>query len=121
PIGSATGIKLTDNGQADITLDITDSRYQPLHLGTQAVVRQASLSGGANRYVDLFRPGGNPPKIPDGGTIPTDHTTTAVDLDQLFNTFDPKTRDALRRLIRGYGTAYGGRGAEAAQGFMFLN
>jgi len=121
PIGSVDSIKLTDDGQADVTLNITDDRYKPLHEGTQAVVRQASLSGVANRYVDLFLPGGNPPKIDDGGTITAAHTTTAVDLDQLFNTFDPKTRDALRRLIRGYGTAYGGRGAEANPGFMYLN
>jgi phospholipid/cholesterol/gamma-HCH transport system substrate-binding protein len=121
PIGSVSAIKLTDDGQADITLDITDDRYKPLHVGTQAVIRQASLSGVANRYVDLFLPGGNPQKIPNGGVIGADHTTTAVDLDQLFNTFDPKTRDALRRLIRGYGTAYGGRGAEASAGFLYLN
>ncbi|MCW2967479.1 MAG: hypothetical protein JWM71_1251 [Solirubrobacteraceae bacterium] len=121
PIGSVSAIKLTSDGEADITMSISDSRYRPLHVGTQAIVRQASLSGVANRYVDLMLPGGNPPKIPSGGIIGEDHTTTAVDLDQLFNTFDPKTRDALRRLIRGYSTAYGGRGAEAAQGFLYLN
>src|SRR3954454_3662119 len=121
PIGSVSSIKLTDDGEADITLNITDDRYKPLRYGTQAVVRQASLSGVANRYVDLFLPGGNPEKIPNGGVIQADHTTTAVDLDQLFNTFDPKTRDALRRLIRGYGTAYAGRGAEANAGWLYLN
>ena len=36
-------------------------------------------------------------KIPDGGVIDQDDTTTAVDLDQLFNTFDPKTRERAAR------------------------
>jgi phospholipid/cholesterol/gamma-HCH transport system substrate-binding protein len=121
PIGSVSDIKLTEDGHAEIELSITDDRYQPLHVGTQAIVRQASLSGVANRYVDLFLPGGSPPKIENGGLITEGHTTTAVDLDQLFNTFDEKTRDSLRRLIRGYATAYGGRGAEASAGFLYLN
>jgi phospholipid/cholesterol/gamma-HCH transport system substrate-binding protein len=121
PIGSVEDIKITDDGQADITLSISDDRYKPLREGTQVIVRQASLSGVANRYLDLMLPGGNPPKIPDGGLIQQSHTETAVDLDQLFNTFDPKTRDALRRLIRGYGTSYGGQGARASAGFLYLN
>ena len=32
---------------------ITDDRYKPLREGTEALVRQASLSGVANRYIDL--------------------------------------------------------------------
>jgi phospholipid/cholesterol/gamma-HCH transport system substrate-binding protein len=120
-IGSVTAIKLTDDGQADVTMSIDDDRYKPLREGTEVIVRQASLSGVANRYLDLMLPGGDTPKIADGGLIRQVHTTTAVDLDQLFNTFDDKTRDSLRRLIRGYGTAYGGRGAQASAGFRYLN
>ncbi|MFL5846284.1 MAG: MlaD family protein [Solirubrobacteraceae bacterium] len=120
-IGSVRRIELTDDGQADITMSIDDDRYAPLREGTQVVVRQASLSGVANRYLDLMLPGGDPPEIPDGGVIRQVDTTTAVDLDQLFNTFDSKTRDSLRRLIRGYGTSYGGRGAEANAGLAYLN
>lgn len=121
-IGSVTAITLTDDGKADIRMSISDSRYRPLRVGTQATIRQASLSGVANRYVDLLLPGGERTQaIPDGGVIPESQTTTAVDLDQLFNTFDPRTRDSLRRLIRGYGTSYGGRGAQANAGWLYLN
>src|SRR5439155_13488102 len=56
-----------------------------------------------------------------GGVIDQSDTTTAVDLDQLFNTFDPKTRKALTGLIRGYSTAYGRRGDAANAGFKYLN
>jgi phospholipid/cholesterol/gamma-HCH transport system substrate-binding protein len=123
PIGSVKGIKLTDDGKADIKMAITDDRYKPLLDGTRAIIRQASLSGVANRYIDLQLPSGNAKHddIPSGGLIPESRTTTAVDLDQLFNTFDPKTRDALRRLIRGYGTSYGGRGKQANAGWLYLN
>jgi phospholipid/cholesterol/gamma-HCH transport system substrate-binding protein len=122
PVGKITNIDLTRDGQADVTLKITDGSYVPLRRGTKAVIRQASLSGVANRYVDLQLPDGTKTqKIDDGGVIDQTDTTTAVDLDQLFNTFDPKTRRALSGLIRGYSTAYGGRGAAANEGFKYLN
>jgi phospholipid/cholesterol/gamma-HCH transport system substrate-binding protein len=120
-IGSITAIELTDDGQADVTMSIDDDRYTPLREGTEVIVRQASLSGVANRYLDLMLPGGQSGDIENGGLIRQVHTTTAVDLDQLFNTFDDSTRDSLRRLIRGWGTSYGGRGAQASAGFQYLN
>ncbi|HEX4735582.1 MAG TPA: MlaD family protein, partial [Thermoleophilaceae bacterium] len=122
PVGKVTAIDLTSDGQADITLKITDGSYVPLRRGTKAIVRQASLSGVANRYVDLQLPDGTQTqKIDSGGVIDQANTTTAVDLDQLFNTFDPKTRKALSGVIRGYSTAYGGRGPAANAGFHYLN
>ena len=121
-VGNITDIGLTPDGEADVTMKITDDGYHPLREGTLATVRQASLSGVANRYVDLRLPDASHTKtIPNGAVIPESQTTTAVDLDQLFNTFDPKTRKALTAVIRGYGTAYGGRGAEANRGFLYLN
>ena len=122
PVGTVKSIDLTDDGQAEVTMKITDGDYAPLLRGTHATVRQASLSGVANRYVDLHLPaGGGHSKIDDGGTLPTSETTTAVDLDELFNTFDPKTRKALSGVIRGFGTQYAGKGAEANRGWMYLN
>src|SRR5205807_4969577 len=48
-VGSVSNITLTPNGQAELTLSINDSTYKPLHEGTHAIIRQASLSGIANR------------------------------------------------------------------------
>src|SRR3954447_26742151 len=67
--GSVKDITLTPNGHARIKIQI-DPDYAPLRQGTQATVRQASLSGIANRYVDLTMPSGdstNTAKIPNGG------------------------------------------------------
>jgi phospholipid/cholesterol/gamma-HCH transport system substrate-binding protein len=122
PVGKITTIDLTPDGEAEVTFKINDSTYAPLRQGTKAVIRQASLSGVANRYIDLQLPSGTQQQtIPDGGVINETDTTSAVDLDQLFNTFDPKTRRALSGLIRGYSTSYGGRGAAANEGFKYLN
>src|SRR2546427_114652 len=51
PAGSVDGFSLTDNGQAEVKMTVAD-KYRPLPLGTQAVIRQASQSGIANRYVE---------------------------------------------------------------------
>ena len=120
-IGTVDKIKITGDGQAEVTLKIKDA-HTPLREGTQATIRQFSLSGIANRYVDLrFPEGSEGPDIPDGGEIGTDRTATAVDLDQLFNTLDPKTRKALQGFFKGSARQWSGRGNQAAKGFEYLN
>ena len=56
PVGKIRSIDLTPDGQADVRMKITDAGYRPLRRGTKAVIRQASLSGVANRYIDLQLP-----------------------------------------------------------------
>jgi phospholipid/cholesterol/gamma-HCH transport system substrate-binding protein len=118
--GKVTDINLTRDGQAALTLKM-DKDYSPLREGTDATLRQASLSGVANRYVDLRLAPQGAPAIKDGGVIGLQHTTTVVDLDQVFNMFDGKTRRSLSRLIRGFGTQYAGRGEAANAGWLYLN
>ena len=57
PIGSVKGIKITDDGQAEIEFEVEDD-YAPLPEGTRAAIRQFSQSGIANRYIDLSFPRG---------------------------------------------------------------
>jgi phospholipid/cholesterol/gamma-HCH transport system substrate-binding protein len=120
PVGKVSTITLTPDGQAEVTMKIDDA-YSPLREGTQATVRASSLSGIANRYVDLNLAPASARHIPSGGVIDAGHTTTAVDLDQIFNVFDPKTRQSLRNVIRGSANQYTGKGAPANAGLAYLN
>ena len=120
-IGSVDDIKLTDHGGARVKLKITEGGYTPLRSGTTAIVRLQSLSGVANRYVDLQLAGARGREIKDGGTIAATETTSAVDLDQLISTFDRKARADLQGVIRGFGTQYSGRVSEASEGWKYLN
>jgi phospholipid/cholesterol/gamma-HCH transport system substrate-binding protein len=119
-VGKVQDINLTDDGEAKITIKISDDKYA-LRRGTKAIVRASSLSGIANRYIDLQLAPATAPKIRDGGTIGQTDTTTAVDLDEVFNVFDPQTRKGLRNVIRGFGTIYSGRGKQANAGIVYLN
>ncbi len=121
PVGEVRAIRLTRDGQAEIEMHITDPDYAPLRQGTQATIRQASLSGVANRYVELRLPPGDPPVLADGATLQQGDTTTAVDLDQLFSIFDPEARKALQGFIQGQATSYGGSSKDANEGFLYLN
>ena len=121
-VGSVDDIKLTDQGGARVKIKLTEEGYTPLRSGTRAIIRLQSLSGVANRYVDLQLSGtATGREIEDGGTIEATETTSAVDLDQLISTFDRKARADLQGVIRGFGTQYSGRVSEASEGWRYLN
>lgn len=119
-VGSVRGIELTDNNQAAIKVSVQEP-YAPLRQGTEAVIRLTSLSGIANRYVAIS-PGPDATRtLPAGSTINTASTTTAVDLDQLFNTLDPDARKDLQSLLAGFKTQLDGKGEQAAEATEYLN
>jgi phospholipid/cholesterol/gamma-HCH transport system substrate-binding protein len=123
PVGSVGEIKITDDGEAEVELTVEDD-YKPLPTETEAVIRQASQSGIANRYVELQLPPNNKrsgKKIDDGGKIPIAKTTTAVELDQLFNTLDPGTRDSVEAFFKNSATFYRGKEELQREAFRYLN
>jgi phospholipid/cholesterol/gamma-HCH transport system substrate-binding protein len=122
PAGSIDGISLGPNGTAMVKMSI-NSDYAPLHKGTTAVIRSQSLSGIANRFVQLDMPSADQrgPAIPSGGTLPLADTTSEVDLDQLFNTLDAKTIGHFRQVIQGFAHAYDGVGPQTNQGFHYFS
>ncbi len=122
PVGSVKQISLSDNGQALVKMEISDSAYTPLPEGTHATIRSQSLSGIANRYVDLALPTHPAAKqISSGGEITQADTTSEVDLDQLFDTLNKPTVSHLQEVIRGFARSYAGVGAKANRGFYYLN
>jgi phospholipid/cholesterol/gamma-HCH transport system substrate-binding protein len=120
-VGSVGDIRLTDDGQADVALKIDADGYFPLRRGTRAIIRQTSLSGVANRYVDLQLGGARGAKIPAGGRLSTASTESAVDLDQLFNTFDPPARRGTQRTIEFLRDFQAGNEDEANAALRYLN
>jgi phospholipid/cholesterol/gamma-HCH transport system substrate-binding protein len=120
-VGSVDDVALTGDGRADVTLSISEDGYHPLRRGTRAIIRQTSLSGVANRYVDLQLGGAFRPDIPDGGTLGTDSTEAAVDLDQIFDTFDPTTRAAVSSSVRFLRDFQAGSEDEANAALRYLN
>jgi phospholipid/cholesterol/gamma-HCH transport system substrate-binding protein len=119
PVGEVTDIKLSDDNQADIKVKINDD-FSPLRQGSSITVRQTSLPSVANRYLSLHPGPNNAPEIPAGGIVDVDETTNAVDLDQLFDTLDPKTRKGLQGVLQGFGNWYVGQSENLSETFKYL-
>ena len=109
PVGSVTDIALTHDFKARVTIHL-DSSLTPLHEGTVAQVRVPSLATVANRYIALTPGPNNGPALAAGATLPVSATREVVDLDQLFNTLNPKTRTGLQQVIQGFAEQYAGAG-----------
>ncbi len=117
-VGTVNSIGLANNGTATVAMSLHG--VGPLHQGTVARIYEDSLSGIASKYVEL-EPG--PPDasaIPSGGRIALTHTYSAVNIDQLFNTFDASTRAGLKGLIRGEAASLKGKGVEANRALEYL-
>ncbi len=112
PVGSVTGITLTRNYKALITIHVEGSLV-PLHEGTTAQIRVPSLTTVAGRYVALSPGLNTAPKLHDGATLPPGSAQGTTDLDQLFNTLNPRTRKGLQELFVGTAEQYAGVSAAA--------
>ncbi len=89
---------------ADLKLE---KKVEPLPANTKAVVLSVSTIG--LKYLELEKGTSSRPLKP-GGTIPVTQTREPVDINELFNMFDPKTRKAIQQSTIAFGTGLAGRG-----------
>jgi len=107
---SDIGVRTTEDGRnlAQITMKL-EQAVDPLPRDSTLLVRPRSLLG--QKYVEITR-GRSSRGFQSGDTIPLGNATPAqVEFDELIDTFDEPTRDALATNTIGFGTALAGRGA----------
>lgn len=119
-VGNVDDITLTDDNLAQVTITVEEP-YAPLHEGTKATIRLASLSSVANRYIALEPGPNNAPELPDGATLGVERTTTVVDLDQLFNALDERTREGLQNVFQGGAVQYAGKEREVSAAARYFS
>ena len=85
PVGAVSGVKLNRDNTIDVTFGI-DRRYT-LYSSTRAVVRYENLVG--DRYLEVTSGPGELRRLPPGGTIDSQHTQPALDLDALLGGLRP--------------------------------
>jgi virulence factor Mce-like protein len=87
-----------------------DKSIEPIPANSTLLVRPRSSLG--LKYVELT-PGSGKAGLPAGATIPVRQARPAVvELDDLFNMFDAKTRVGQRRSLDGFGGGLAGRGQD---------
>jgi phospholipid/cholesterol/gamma-HCH transport system substrate-binding protein len=85
-VGQVTDVKIVDRRQAQIDFEVDSNRTLPADV--TATIKYRNLVG--QRYLSLGQGVGDASKpLKPGSTIPLDHTTPALDLDELFNGFKP--------------------------------
>ena len=104
-----TKIQDSETGLTDAELEL-DDKYAPLPADTEAVLRQKTLLG--ETYVELSPGDRDAPKLEDGGLLPAGQVSPTVELDEIFRTFDPKTRAAFGTWMDQQGRAVNDGGRE---------
>jgi phospholipid/cholesterol/gamma-HCH transport system substrate-binding protein len=120
PVGSVTGITLTHSGKARVTIHVNSS-LTPLHEGTTAQIRVPSLTTVAGRYISLAPGPNNRPTLPSGAMLSGRAVQGTTDLDQLLDTFNPRTRKGLQQLFEGSAEQYAGVAEEVAKATEYFS
>jgi phospholipid/cholesterol/gamma-HCH transport system substrate-binding protein len=108
--GQVNEMKLRD-GVATLRLQL---RPGNVALRSDARARLALKSVLGGKYVDLD-PGRRGPELPDGATLPTSRTSTAVDLLDVVQALDAPHRQDLQATLQGLGRGLAGRGEDINQ------
>ena len=103
-------VQLTRDGRDTRALLQIDQRFAPLRRDTRAILRQKTLLG--ETYVELTPGSRQSGRLRDGSTLPAGHVSPTVELDEIFRTFDPATREAFRTWMDQQGRALQPHGAD---------
>jgi ABC-type transporter Mla subunit MlaD len=107
-VGKVQGIVLAPNRkQALATVDI-ENQYAPLPEDTRAMLRTKTLLG--ETYIELTPGSDKSKQLPDGATLSQANITKSVQLDEIFRTFNPKTRAAFQAWMQEAGVAIDAQG-----------
>jgi phospholipid/cholesterol/gamma-HCH transport system substrate-binding protein len=93
-VGKVQNIELAPNGEDALATIYLDDKYGPIPRGTRAVLRTKTLLG--ETYVELTPGDPDSPELPDGSTLPAANIAESVQLDEIFRTFDARTRAAFQ-------------------------
>jgi ABC-type transporter Mla subunit MlaD len=93
---------------AQLTLKLNKSKGE-IPLNSRVTILSKSVLG--LKFVSIDK-GSSHRFFADGGTVPISQTNVPVQLDQVFSTFDPKTRRATQQALVGSGDTLAGRGGD---------
>ncbi len=108
-----------ENGQQAAKLNLKlDKSAEPIKADATVRVRYKSAFG--LKYVELTR-GSSGEDLPEGGTLAIAQAQPQAEFDDLADTFDEPTREAVRTNLSEFGAAFAGRGASLNQAISSLN
>jgi phospholipid/cholesterol/gamma-HCH transport system substrate-binding protein len=113
-VGKVKKIELGEGENSDFavaTVEV-DDRYAPIPQNTRAMLRQKTLLG--ETYVELSQGDDAGPQLEEGESLPAAQVAPSVQLDEIFRTFDERTRVAFQTWMQQAAVAFAGRGADVS-------
>jgi virulence factor Mce-like protein len=107
-VGKVVGKALDPQGNRTIATIELDNKYAPIHVDARAILREKTILG--ETYVELAPGSRTAPILPDGALLARSNVEPAVQLDQIFDAFDPVTRRAFQVWQQQLAVAVGGNG-----------
>jgi phospholipid/cholesterol/gamma-HCH transport system substrate-binding protein len=117
-VGKVQDIVLAPNGKQALAKVAIDDKYAPIPRGTRAILRTKTLL--AETYIELTPGNRKGPVLADGATLPEANIAESVQLDEIFRTFNPRTRAAFQSWQQEASKAIAGRGADLSYAFAQL-
>jgi len=107
-VGKVQKIELAPNGKQALATAAIDAQYAPLPESTRAILRTKTLLG--ETYIELTPGSREGPEMEDGGTLPEANVAESVQLDEIFQTFNARTRAAFQEWMQEAAVAINGQG-----------
>jgi phospholipid/cholesterol/gamma-HCH transport system substrate-binding protein len=107
-VGKVQKIELSPNGKRALATAAIDDRYAPLPESTRAILRTKTLLG--ETYIELTPGSREGPEMADGGTLPEANVAESVQLDEIFQAFNARTRAAFQEWMQESAVAINGQG-----------
>jgi len=107
-VGKVQSIELAPNGKQALATAAIDDRYAPLPESTRAILRTKTLLG--ETYIELTPGSREGAELADGGTLPEANVAESVQLDEIFRTFNARTRAAFQEWMQQSALAINGQG-----------
>jgi virulence factor Mce-like protein len=107
-VGKVASFDLTDEfpPRAEVTVQVDAGGVRSLRADARCVVRPQSLIG---EYFVNCEPGQADERIPDGGTVPVEQTSSTIPLDVVQNILRRPYRERLRIILMTLGAGLAGR------------
>jgi ABC-type transporter Mla subunit MlaD len=107
-VGKVQNIELAPNGKQALATVSIDDQYAPLPESTRAILRTKTLLG--ETYIELTPGSRKGPELADGGSVPEANIAQSVQLDEIFRTFNARTRAAFQEWMQEAAVAINGQG-----------
>lgn len=107
-VGKVQNIELAPKRKQALATVSIDDQYAPLPESTRAILRTKTLLG--ETYIELTPGSRQGPELADGGTVPEANIAQSVQLDEIFRTFNARTRAAFQEWMQEAAVAVNGQG-----------